>query len=131
MSEGTEVAAAKEEDATQSSTADSAMKSSGESGVRRLSVDPLLKRRSSSSLSTIADIDLADHSLLDVLTQAATDILASIPAQRCIVYIYDKAAHLLRPQVVVDCDDKDSDDGEAKKTSPRRLSPLLAKTQRR
>ncbi|KAE9295453.1 hypothetical protein PF008_g24261 [Phytophthora fragariae] len=117
MAEDTEVAAAatieaKEDGATQA-TASGITKSNGESEVRRLSVDPLLKRRSSSSLGTVADMDLVELSLLDVLTQAATDILASIPAQRCIVYIYDKAAHLLRPQVVVDCNDKDPDDGEA------------------
>jgi hypothetical protein len=77
---------------------------SSELEVRRMSVAPTLKRRSSSALSAIADIDLAELSLLDVLTQAAADVLGSIPAQRCVVFIYDKAAHLLRPQVVVDCD---------------------------
>ncbi|KAG3107856.1 hypothetical protein PI125_g12339 [Phytophthora idaei] len=53
-------------------------------------------------------MDLADLSLLDALTQAATDVLGSIPAQRCIVYIYDKAANLLRSQIVVDCRDKEA-----------------------
>ncbi|ETM33080.1 hypothetical protein L914_19641 [Phytophthora nicotianae] len=52
-------------------------------------------------------MDASDLSLLDAFTQAATDVLGSIPAQRCIVYIYDKAANLLRPQVVVDCHDKE------------------------
>ncbi|KAE9026256.1 hypothetical protein PR001_g12232 [Phytophthora rubi] len=84
MAEDTEVAAAatieaKEDGATQA-TASGITKSNGESEVRRLSVDPLLKRRSSSSLGTVADMDLVELSLLDVLTQAATDILASSAA---------------------------------------------------
>ncbi|KAF1793399.1 GAF domain-like [Phytophthora cactorum] len=58
--------------------------------------------------SAFAEMDLADLSLLDALTQAATDVLGSIPAQRCIVYIYDKAANLLRSQIVVDCRDKEA-----------------------
>ncbi|GMF13622.1 unnamed protein product [Phytophthora lilii] len=86
-------------------------KDKDEPEVRRLSVAPTLKRRSSSTLSSIADLDLAELSLLDVLTQAAADVLGSIPAQRCIVYIYDKAANLLRPQVVVDCHDREVDEG--------------------
>ncbi|KAG6594298.1 uncharacterized protein IUM83_17891 [Phytophthora cinnamomi] len=123
MAESTDVAAAaatmeaKGDDAKQGITGGPA-KSTGEAEVRRLSVDPLLRRRSSSSLGAIAEMDLAELSLLDVLTQAATDILGSIPAQRCIVYIYDKAAHLLRPQVVVDCNDKDPDDSEPEEDKP-------------
>ncbi|KAL3660641.1 hypothetical protein V7S43_014395 [Phytophthora oleae] len=86
---------------------DASIKSCKDPEIRRLSVTPLVKQRSSSPLSSIADMDLAELSLIDVLTQAATDVLGSIPAQRCVVYIYDKAANLLRPQVVVDCHDKD------------------------
>ncbi|GMF39469.1 unnamed protein product [Phytophthora fragariaefolia] len=107
-----------EEDATQT-TASGSTKGYGESEVRRLSVDPLLRRRSSSTLGLVADVDVTELSLLDVLTQAATDILASIPAQRCIVYIYDKRANLLRPQVLVDCNDKDSADDEPEEDKPK------------
>ncbi|KAL4172460.1 hypothetical protein KRP22_007624 [Phytophthora ramorum] len=79
--------------------------------VRRKSVTPQL---ASPMLNPLADIDLAEFSLLEVLTQAATDVLGSIPAQRCIVYVYDKAANLLRPQVVVDCNDTDTTDPDVK-----------------
>ncbi|KAF4041440.1 GAF domain-containing protein [Phytophthora infestans] len=48
----------------------------------------------------------SDLSLRDALSQVATDVLGSIPAQRCIVYIYDKPANLLRPQIVVNYHEK-------------------------
>ncbi|RLN96265.1 hypothetical protein BBJ28_00019309 [Nothophytophthora sp. Chile5] len=60
------------------------------------------------SLTAISE--LCEVPLLDVLAQAASDVLAAIPAERCVVYIYDKSANLLRPQVVVDCSHGDAVD---------------------
>lgn len=81
-------------------------------------------------LSYIADMDLVELSLVGVLSQAATDVLGSIPAQHCIVYIYDKDANLLRPQVVVDCHDKDPEETTGKLTEPcdQVLLPASGKT---
>ncbi|KAG7389853.1 hypothetical protein PHYPSEUDO_009366 [Phytophthora pseudosyringae] len=103
-----------EDAAVKTVTTEASTKSNNESDARKLSgTTPVLKRRSSSTLS----LDLAELSLLDVLTHAATDILGSIPAQRCIVYVYDMAANLLRPQVVVDCNDKDAGEAQTESSS--------------
>ncbi|KAG1692120.1 hypothetical protein DVH05_025742 [Phytophthora capsici] len=93
------------DESTAQGSSDASIKDCKEPEIRRLSVTPLLRQYSPSPLSSIAD--LVELSLIDVLTQAATDVLGSIPAQRCVVYIYDKAANILRPQVVVDYHDKD------------------------
>ncbi|KAK1944463.1 hypothetical protein P3T76_004375 [Phytophthora citrophthora] len=94
-----------ERESTAHGSGDASIKNCKEPEIRRLSVTPLLRQYSPSPLSSIGDMDLVELSLIDVLTQAAVDVLGSIPAQRCVVYIYDKDANLLKPQVVVDCHD--------------------------
>ncbi|RLN96641.1 hypothetical protein BBJ28_00015965 [Nothophytophthora sp. Chile5] len=93
-------------DATAGQRASSSSSSSSRGDEASGSTSATLK----ASLTAISDTELCEVSLLDVLAQAANDVLSAIPAERCVVYVYDKSAHLLRPQVVVDCSHGDAVD---------------------